>query len=195
MLSWLPVWHILFLRSSFFFKCEYHGVPLLWAREEKWCALTGSQKWLFEAFLFSQCCGLLCSMRIIHEGNHCLSYLPQRKCGLWIWSVEAHIYQSTIKPGQYNRLPRELSGLKKKFLLPVQKTWVWSQGWKDPLEEEMATHSSILAWDIPWTEKPGGWQSIVLQRVVCDWATEHARIIQHKFTFKDISNSQIPSCY
>ena len=36
------------------------------------------------------------------------------------------------------------------------ETWVRSLGWEDPLEEEMATHSSILAWRIPWAEKPGG---------------------------------------
>ena len=38
----------------------------------------------------------------------------------------------------------------------VQKTWVPSLGWKDPLEKGMATHSFILAWEIPWTEEPGG---------------------------------------
>ena len=38
---------------------------------------------------------------------------------------------------------------------PHQETWVRSLGWEDPLEEEMATHSSILAWKIPWTEEPG----------------------------------------
>ena len=38
-------------------------------------------------------------------------------------------------------------------------------GWEDPLEEGMATHSSIIAWKIPWTEEPGGLQSIELQRV------------------------------
>ena len=41
-----------------------------------------------------------------------------------------------------------------------QETWVGSLGWEDPLEEGMATHSSILAWRIPWTEEPGGLQSI-----------------------------------
>ena len=41
----------------------------------------------------------------------------------------------------------------------VQETWVLSLGWEDPLEEGMATHSSILAWRIPWTEKPDGLQS------------------------------------
>ena len=40
-----------------------------------------------------------------------------------------------------------------------------SLGWDDPLEEGMATHSSILAWSIPWTEEPGGLQSMGLQRV------------------------------
>ena len=38
----------------------------------------------------------------------------------------------------------------------MQKTWVQSLGWEDPLEKEMATHSSILAWRIPWTEEPDG---------------------------------------
>ena len=42
----------------------------------------------------------------------------------------------------------------------IQEKWVQSLGGKDPLEEEMATHSSILAWRIPWTEEPGGLQSM-----------------------------------
>ena len=42
---------------------------------------------------------------------------------------------------------------------------VQSLGWEDPQEKEMATHSSILAWEIPWTEKPGGLQSMRLQGV------------------------------
>ena len=41
--------------------------------------------------------------------------------------------------------------------------WVQSLGWEDPLEKELATHSSILAWKIPWTEEPGGLQSMGLQ--------------------------------
>ena len=46
-----------------------------------------------------------------------------------------------------------------------QETWVRSLGLEDPLEEEMATHSSIHAWRIPWTEEPGGLQSMGSQRV------------------------------
>ena len=45
----------------------------------------------------------------------------------------------------------------------MQKTWVQSLGWEDLLEKEMATHSSILSWEIPWTEEPGGLQSMGLQ--------------------------------
>ena len=47
----------------------------------------------------------------------------------------------------------------------MQETWVRSLGQKDPLEEEMENHSSILAWEIPWTEEPGGSQSMRLQKV------------------------------
>ena len=47
----------------------------------------------------------------------------------------------------------------------MEETWVQSLGLEDPLKEKMATHSSILAWRIPWTEEPGSLQSMGLQRV------------------------------
>ena len=53
----------------------------------------------------------------------------------------------------------------------MQETQVWSLGWEDPLEKEMATHSSILAWRIPWTEEPGGLQSMGSQSGGHDSAT------------------------
>ena len=52
-----------------------------------------------------------------------------------------------------------------KNLPTVQETWVQSLGWEESLEEVMATHSSILAWRIPWTEEPRGLQSMGSQRV------------------------------
>ena len=52
-----------------------------------------------------------------------------------------------------------------KNLPAMQETWGQSLGWEDPVERGMATHYSILAWRIPWTEEPGGLQSIKLQRV------------------------------
>ena len=57
------------------------------------------------------------------------------------------------------------SGSVVKNLPAMQETWVQSLGWEDPLEQGMATHSSILAWRIPWTEEPGGLQFIGSQRV------------------------------
>ena len=58
-----------------------------------------------------------------------------------------------------------------KSLPAMWETWVWSLGWEDPLKKGTATHCSILAWRIPWTEEPGGLWSVELQRVGHDWAT------------------------
>ena len=54
----------------------------------------------------------------------------------------------------------------------MKETRVWSLGQEDPLEEEMATHFSIAAWEIPRTEEPGRLQSMGSQRVRHDWETE-----------------------
>ena len=82
--------------------------------------------------------------------------------------------------------------------LPVmQETQVLSLGQEDPLEKKMATHSSILAWRIPWTEEPDGLQSMGSQRVGPDWATNththtHTAALQccvsFRCTMKWISN-------
>ena len=53
----------------------------------------------------------------------------------------------------------------------MQETQVQSLGWEDILEKGMATHSSILAWRIPWTEEPGGLQSMGSQKVGHNWTT------------------------
>ena len=58
-----------------------------------------------------------------------------------------------------------------KRLSAMQETQVWSLGWEDPLEKEMAAHSSTLAWKTPWTEESGRLQSMGLQKVRHDWAT------------------------
>ena len=58
----------------------------------------------------------------------------------------------------------------------MQETWIRFLNEEDPLEEEMATHSSILAWRSPWTEKPGRLQSLRSQRVGHDLVTKTARI-------------------
>ena len=55
----------------------------------------------------------------------------------------------------------------------MQEMQVWSLGWEDPVDMEMATHSSTLAWNIPWTEEPGQLQSMRLQRVKHDLVAEY----------------------
>ena len=73
--------------------------------------------------------------------------------------------------------------LKVKSLPAVLEIWAQSLGQEDPLEKGMATHSSIFAWKIPWTEKPGGLQSMTCQRVGLDWVT-------NTFTFHFLPLSQ-----
>ena len=68
-----------------------------------------------------------------------------------------------------------------KRLPAIWETWVRSLGQEDPLEKEMATHSSTLAWRIPWMEEPGGLKSMGSQRVGHDWTTSfslHFRIFE-----------------
>ena len=71
----------------------------------------------------------------------------------------------------------------------MQETWVQPLGWEDSLEEEMAAHSSILAWGIPWTEEPGGLQSMGSQRVIHDWVTEHAHTAALHVKVKGLSTA------
>ena len=68
-------------------------------------------------------------------------------------------------PGILESMQASLVAQLVKNLPAVQETQVQSLGWEDPLEKGMATHSSILAWRIPWTEKPSGPQSMGSQRV------------------------------
>ena len=80
---------------------------------------------------------------------------------------------SQVAPGVKN--PPANSGM--------QETWVPSMDQEDPVEESMATQSSILAWIIPWTEEPGRLQFVGLQRARHNWATEHTHTgTQHTHT-------------
>ena len=81
--------------------------------------------------------------------RYSLSKVPLPKAES-IWSVLAHIMGL---PG----------GSVVKYLHAIHETQIWSLGWEDPLEKGMATHPSILAWEIPWTEEPGGLQSMGCQ--------------------------------
>ena len=97
---------------------------------------------------------------------------------LWIMQLWTWIYKSLSPAFSYfGYIPiyecdwASLVAQMVKNLPAMQETQVQSLGQEDPLEKGMATHSSILAWRIPWTEEPGGLQSTGLQRVRHDWAT------------------------
>ena len=73
--------------------------------------------------------------------------------------------------------------------LPEMQTWVWSLGWEHPLDKGMATHSSILAWRIPWTEELGRLQSMGSQGVRHNWVTNthtHTHTHTHTLTYPEI---------
>ena len=90
-----------------------------------------------------------------YSGTHCL---------------KAKDLKSTFS--NYSQLPTaSLVAQMVKNLPAVQEIWVWSLGREDHLEKGMATHSSILAWRRPWTEEPGGLQSLGSQRVGHNWVT------------------------
>ena len=69
-------------------------------------------------------------------------------------------------------LPQWLSSIESTCMQEIQETWVWSLGQEDPLEKGMVTHSSILAWRIPWTEEPHRLQFMGSQRVGHSGATK-----------------------
>ena len=92
---------------------------------------------------------------------------------LWSSNIRASLVAQTVK-----------------HLSAMQETQVWSLVWEDPLKKEMAAHSSILAWRIPWTEKPGRLQSTGLQRVGHDWATSLSFLSHEHFLFTSPAGMQ-----
>ena len=82
--------------------------------------------------------------------------------------TEAGTEHSMLIRVSYGYIWASLVAQRVKHLPTMQDTWVRSLGQEDPLEKEMATHSSTLAWKIPWTEKPGRLQSMGSQRVGYD---------------------------
>ena len=83
------------------------------------------------------------------------------------WIIFHYIYKASLVAQMVKNLPA------------MQETQVQPLGPEEPLEEGMATHSSILAWRIPWAEEPGGLQSLGSQRVEHDWVTKHTHTHTH----------------
>ena len=92
---------------------------------------------------------------------------------LWeVFSVVVDYYEVPLWLRRLKRLPT------------LRETQVRSLDWEDSLEKEMATHSSTLAWKIPWTEEPAGLQTIGWQRVRHDWAHVHFHLHSHRLILR-----------
>ena len=104
-------------------------------------------------------------------------------CFLYLWEcfcfIDYTFTRASLVSQRVERLPA------------TQETQVWSLGWEDPLEKEMATHSNTLAWKIPWTEEPGGLQSTGSQRVGHDWATS---LYTLTYQFSSVTQSCLTLC-
>ena len=108
-----------------------------------------------------------------------ITFLPRSKRLLisWLQLPSAvileprNIKSATVSPSICHELIASLVAQRLKRLPAMRETWVWFLGQENPLEKEMATHSSILAWRISWTEEPSGLQSTGSQRVRHKWAT------------------------
>ena len=74
------------------------------------------------------------------------------------------------------------SGSAVKNIPAIQETWVWSLDWENPPEKEMATHSSILAWKIPWTEEPGGLQPTGSKSCLATKQQQQSVLLIHVFS-------------
>ena len=76
----------------------------------------------------------------------------------------------------------------------MQETRVWSKGREDPLEQDIATHSSILAWESPWIEELDGLQSVVSQKVghdwVAEWLTDWLKLIKQELHSPHCTNEE-----
>ena len=117
------------------------------------------KKWVVQDDMISQC-QIKTGPQVQWLSNHCSSHHPLDK-----WknkmSLTGLVWASLL--AQWWRI-----------CMPIQETWVPSLGQEDILEREMATRSSILAWEIPWTEESGRLEPMGLQRVSHDWAQHTA---------------------
>ena len=84
--------------------------------------------------------------------------------GTW-WATVNGVAKSQTRLSDFTFTFASLVAQRVKHLPTMRETWVQSLGGEDPLEKEMATHSNIIIWKTPWMEKPGGLQSMELQKV------------------------------
>ena len=113
----------------------------------------------------------------IKKSKFAFSMFQPLNQSLEIWSNVSRVAQWILEPSILaGGFPRGSVVKNPPAMHETKETWVWSLSREDPLEEGLATHSSILAWEIAWPEEPGGLQSMGLQRVGHDWACMHTLV-------------------
>ena len=135
-----------------------YGVTKSWTQLNSWSDWTDALIWMFVSLQNSYVEILTPSVFVSGE----FGVLLGQQRGSIVSAISALIKDT---PEAF------LVAQKIKNLTAVQDTWAWSLDQEDPLEEEMATHSSTLAWRIPWTEESVRLQSMGLRRVGPDWVT------------------------
>ena len=121
----------------------------------------------------------------------------RKHCGIFLRLCQDEVEQRDPITIEVKVVPRWLSGEKKRISLLMLEMQVQSLVQEDPLESEMATHSSILAWKTPWTEEPGRLQPMTLQRVGHDlaWARWWSLLILTQSFFKIWNVSHEFACH
>ena len=151
----------------------FQAILIPWGFSSSYCELTKQEK--VYLFLFIQC-------RMFCAGISTRFPLPSYPYKQVSWCRVHYICWKNSLDSSESGLPRWRSSED----LPMWKTQemqVWSLGWEDPLEKEMATHSSIFAWEIQWTEEPGRLQSMGLQRVRHQAQSDQAQMLQSLMLF------------
>ena len=159
---------------------QWHPTPvLLPGKSHGWRSLVGCSPWSREESDTTERLHFHFSLSCIGEGNgnplQC-SCLENPRDGGASWAAIYGVAQSWTwlkwLSSSSSSLTRGFPGGSTVKCLPtMRETRVWSLGWEDPLEKEMAIHSSTLAWKIPWTDEDGKLQSMGLQWVGHDWET------------------------
>lgn len=123
--------------------------------------------------------------------------------GIWIGLLCTPIKPTRINCAKMNSIepirnigrPHGFMTQRYRIHLQMQETWVWSLGWEDPLQEEMATYSSILAWECPWIEEPGELHSMILQIVRHNLASKQQQYDYRRMKGKSIRTKLMWASY
>ena len=153
------VFHIYFPPPCFYIWASYTYSVSDYSHLFRQCVLASSRSWCGVCALnFPMSCSFSLEFDFWVLFETCVEVVSSQKGFVFI--CDSVIHQGVLPTWPHSIRPVwNLGGPHRSHLPAMQETWVWFLGREDPLEKEMAIHSSILAWKIPWTEEPGVLQS------------------------------------